>query len=322
MTETTLQKKKTVADVLAKSVLCVGFILIFLLPSVFASDNSTQLDMAKVIMNGVGSDIEDMLTGAGTYGAFYSYMTGTGFETLFNSAFLVIKVLGFMWCVAVAMSKLITLMEKGQDSMETIFRVLLEICVTGMFIINLEDVLGWIVLLGNNIIELITHLTVSGAAAGAAAGDAEASDLLKHLDKNGKDTGGFIWGLGMNVKLFLPYAISQLLRIVAKFIALQLLIEIGLRRAFAPLAVADIYQEGLRSPGVRYLKRYFAVFLKIAMALLICKIGAAMISLVGLSYGTGTGGALSYVFEIVAINFTVIGAMFKSGEIANDVVGA
>ncbi len=110
------------------------------------------------------------------------------------------------------------------------------------------------------------------------------------------------------------------MQIAAKFLALQILIEIGLRRFFAPLAVADVYAEGLRSPGVRYFKKYLAVFLKLAVALLACKIGTKLTEMIPTVDSVADG--FSFVFDVLVINFTVIGMMFKGGEIANDVMGA
>ena len=103
------------------------------------------------------------------------------------------------------------------------------------------------------------------------------------------------------------------------------MIELGVRKAFAPFAIIDIYSEGMRSPGMRYLKRYLATFLKIAVCLLVCYLG---IELMGISAEDNIasfdslGDCLQYIFRIIAINFTVLGVMAKAGEYANDVVGA
>ena len=48
-----------------------------------------------------------------------------------------------------------------------------------------------------------------------------------------------------------------------------LLFEMVIRRMFTPIAITGIAVEGIRSPGVRYLKNYFALYIRLAMFVVI-----------------------------------------------------
>lgn len=314
-----LQRKRKLIDICTGVLLISTFVFIFFIPSVLAAnDNEFQLSMAKQILSGVFGIIQGTLTGTGNYASFYKYMTGvgTGFDTAFATAYVAIKVFGAMWAIGIAMSHVFACIERGQDGIEATFKVLTELCIVCIFLMNLDALMAWIVQFGNFIIGLVSGLVPVN---NDAALTTMAEDFLTKL--TGQSTGGIIWGIKSILYMIIPWICSLLLEIAAKFLVLQILIEIGVRRAFAPLAVADIYQEGLRSPGVRYLKRYACTFLKMAICLLVCFLGTELMSLTNPNAMSGVSGCLEYVFEVVAIQFTCIGVMFKSGEYANDIMG-
>ena len=97
-------------------------------------------------------------------------------------------------------------------------------------------------------------------------------------------------------------------------------IEIGVRMAFMPIGIADACNHGLSSPGIRYIKKFFAV----------CLQGAGMVAvvLVGTQLNTKVAPdgewyipALGWLMQIV-IGVSTVGAMMKSQSIVNDAVGA
>lgn len=59
-----------------------------------------------------------------------------------------------------------------------------------------------------------------------------------------------------------------LTKIAIKGSSYVLFMEFVIRRAFLPLALCDSFSAGLRSPGVRYLKKLFGVYLKMVIYLL------------------------------------------------------
>lgn len=54
-----------------------------------------------------------------------------------------------------------------------------------------------------------------------------------------------------------------LLFVIIKLTSYVVILEIAVRKVFFPLAIADVAVEGIRSIGIRYLKRFVAVYLRI-----------------------------------------------------------
>lgn len=300
------QKKKCV--ILSSRILIAAFaIILFIFPAAFADDNEFQIAMATQITSGVFDVINDCMTGD-----MYNYMVNGDYEGATAVAYVSIKMLGAFIVVAIALGRIFQNVERGLDPMECVFKALTEIGIAGMFIMYLDKIMSALATIGTTIVGYVNSL---GSAEDAVL---SAEELLIAL--TGDSTGGFFWQIKTIGMLVFPWVCSLLISVVAKFAIYQILFEIGIRKTFAPLAVADIYQEGLRSPGVRYLKRYLAVFIKLAICALTCFICNA-ITAAGGGASTATEW-LTYLFDIIAINFTCVGFMFKTGEYANDIVGA
>ena len=71
---------------------------------------------------------------------------------------------------------------------------------------------------------------------------------------------------------------------------------------------------------MRYFKKFFGVFLKIAVCFLVCSLSTNMT--VDAASVVDESGAFKYMFDIVAVNLTCIGVMSTAQEITNDVIGA
>ena len=303
---TTKQKKRCV--IVSSRILIVAFaIILFVCPIAFADDNEFQMAMATQITSGVFDVINECMTGN-----MYTYMVGGGYEGATAVAYASIKMLGAFIVIAIALGRVFQNVERGLDPMECVFKALTEIGIAGMFIMYLDKIMAALATIGTTIIGYASSL------GGASDPSMAAEELLIAI--SGDSTGGFFWQIKTMGMLLFPWVCSLLITVVAKFAIYQILFEIGIRKTFAPLAVADIYNEGLRSPGVRYLKRYLAVFIKMAICALTCFICNSITAAGG---GPSTAMEwLSYLFDIIAINFTCVGFMFKTGEYANDIVGA
>lgn len=79
---------------------------------------------------------------------------------------------------------------------------------------------------------------------------------------------GFWQTLSILPKLILPWCLMQFYNLWVKTTSYALFFELAIRRAFMPIAVANITSRGMRSPGIRYLKKYLSVFLKMMMVLM------------------------------------------------------
>lgn len=307
MTVTNEKKKRIIA--ISRVIMIVFTLCVLFFPQANADDNDLQIAMAQQVLGGVFGVLNGCLSSP-VYGVVVAdSFTTSSIAIIYNG----IKVIGAMMVIILALSRMLTNIEREEDKLQCIFRALLEIGIGGIIITNLGELMSGIMVLGESVMDNAASLLPTDSATSVDA----AKQLLRTM--TGKDHGSFAWEIYAFAMLAFPWICSLLLSVAAQFLMYQLFFEIGLRRAFAPIAIADVYHEGLRSPGVRYFKRFFAVFIKIAACYLTAFLCQSLTAASG-SYAD-TSGAIKYIFEIIAINFTCIGVMMKAGEIANDVVG-
>lgn len=255
----------------------------------------------------------------------YQWVIGTGSPSIKDEKVLSTFMNGcgmiaFAIAVVLALMRYYSNVEKGADAMEQFFKFLIEILIVAILMLKLTDIIGLIAKAGTALISQLSPQQdmVTGISL---------KDLGLAKDDHDAKIGGLKWLRAVAI-LFLPWIASYLLTIAAYFVAFSILLELGIRRIFMPFAVADIYGEGLRSPGMRYLKKYFAAFVKIMICLAVSYLTGALDKILAeaVSKPSDGGGTifqvLGYVFMMIALNFTSISVMLKGGEYANDIVGA
>ena len=102
--------------------------------------------------------------------------------------------------------------------------------------------------------------------------------------------------------------------------------EIRIMQAYAPIAVATIAIDGARSSGVRFLKKYFAVFLKISIYFFIAAVGAELtyfyFGQIKAIKDTSMTPALAIDLTFMLLsNAMAAMAMMQSSGLANEIVG-
>lgn len=134
--------------------------------------------------------------------------------------------------------------------------------------------------------------------------------------------------LGLLLNSLMPYIISLGCSVVIYFMIYSRFIDITIRAAFAPIGMADIFQNGLNSNGIKYFKKFLAALLQGAVMAAIL-IGGNILSsalvisesepesfLAGITNAAGVndGGQL-------IIYLCVAGLLIKSKSIASDIIG-
>lgn len=283
---------------------------------------SSSLWMINAVI--YGTDINGSATDSATaLNGFFTEITGdpdnnysissSTFFTAVSSFSNILKSVAAFLIIIIACGRLFSNIEKGMEGPQAVMKVLVEIGMAGTFVVLLDKILGALTGIGVQLIgyvssdmdaeaidELVTSILVDGCG----------------LDSDGTDNIGLV--VAAFLKLAVPIIMSLLIFAASGLAVIQTVIEIFLRRLFAPIAVVDIYQEGLRSPGVRYLKRYFATFVKL---MIIAVVGTMTPTLIGY-IAEEMSNVILFMLLICTINLSAIGLMFKAGEIANDVVGA
>ena len=124
------------------------------------------------------------------------------------------------------------------------------------------------------------------------------------------------------IGLFLQI-LNQLLLYAISAAAFGLYFSFALRRAFLPFAVAEVTAEGLRSPGIQYIKVYFSLYLEFAYFYIIAALANLMenFALNSPADSRSTNTILGIFGAILCIRAAATAALRKSSEFAKSVVG-
>lgn len=310
------KKRKQIINI-SRILIAISFLFIILIPGVQADgDDTLPHVMLERINEGFTSDI---ITIFSEDDAFYDMMTTSeknNQPAIVSNVFNALKAVGALAALAIALIHMLEAIQRGQDGTECAFKCVTEIAIVILILMNLEKFMGGIVALGVSLIESIP---------GVSPEPDTSVPVVTMVDICGKETisGISIAWFQAVIMLFIPWVISWIMAIFVKFTAYSFLLEIGIRRAFAPLACCDIYAEGFRSPGVRYMKRFLAVFVKIMICIFTAFLAQTLAFAVVKTEGgfSGLGDVYNFIFGQIAINFTAIGIMGKASEYANDIVG-
>lgn len=244
--------------------------------------------------------------------------TFTEIKACFDAIMLAMALIGIINAIISFARNLKETTERLEFS-EAVFKCGSSFLLMMFLIINASKILSVATILGEYAVEAVANNIPTGS------NDALADLTMKKI--TGNQSGGIIWWIQSTVILIIPYLISLILNIAANFLTFSILLEIGVRRILAPLQVVNLMEDGFRGSGMRYLKKYIATFLKIAICLIVCSLGSVLtiIAVEDISNVVGISdtltGCLKFVLHVVTINLTVVGFMSKGGEFANDAVG-
>ena len=290
---------------------------------------SINKDFAKKVLKGGTSDIVDTVKGTGTYSGLYYYVCGLNmpagvtvgtaipFEKGISLFTKILCAVSIGWIMMQSVARMIQNISDGRNGLECILKMFLELCISILIIFNLSPII-------NGMCEIINMLSIKAGeislfdnVAGekykwtefveiVGGGKAPKNNGIKGMINNA------LWNIKLTISLLLPWMMSRLVYIAGLFMLLQTILEIAIRRVFCPLAISDIYSEGLRSPGVRYIKKLLGAIMKFT----ICIIATTIATSIG-----ATGEGLTLAFNCIVINVVAIGVMFKAGEYTNDILG-
>lgn len=161
-------------------------------------------------------------------------------------------------------------------------------------------------------------------------GDSENAKMLREVFKNLTGTAwDEDWSWFDNIKGFFSGGIAILFASLFTFIAKVVvyvivflrILEIYVRTMFAPIALPDIFYNGLNSSGFRFLKSYLAVSIQVVViygtTLLYGQVAAGLA-------GLANNGADSVQFLVMYLGLTAsaIGLMLKSQSLVKEFLGA
>lgn len=176
----------------------------------------------------------------------------------------------------------------------------------------------------NNFLETLSYVP-------GLDGGEDGSGNIKELYETESDADASFFKIetASSVVTLMEYAVYAPL-LVCMFLIFSAIFEVKVRQIFAPVAVAAIAYEGGRSTGVRFLKKYLACFVKIALYFTIAAIGAEMTafffarttaSAPNIEDGKLTVEAAINLVMMIGSNIVAAMSMMQIGGLGDEIVG-
>ena len=238
------------------------------------------------------------------------------------------------------------IMDKASKDMVTLERLILIFVkyLFGMIIlVYLPEIINYLFKLAKGIYDVVgnenvLNLSVSGAKIKYFGSDkwpdySTVSDIFEKKSVFGKGVKSITNNLGLLFTLMLTYLLSFGARFAAFFIAISNAVTLITRTIFAPLGVVQCFDEGQRSAGIRYLKKFAAEALTFAVIVGILfaagQLQNAVLAGILKPYGGELTtdnvqeilGSFKMMGSIIVIQLASLGGMMKAGQLANDIVG-
>lgn len=306
-------------------------------------------------------DALDIIFGGSIVDSMSSWMEG-----LFNSVLnlvngsLVSTIMNVFAAIACSMLILyffMDLVDQAKRDMFTLEKLIvsfIKFLAAFVVLLCLKDILTWIVQIGNYLYLMIADpdsAIRTAITAGSSDGIEFFSDIP--LEDSGRsavtqfpawtdavqtafeDEFDGITKIFKNISLLIISVIAGLLGMVAKiagyFICTSNAVMIIVRIVFAPIAVVQLFEDGSRSPGMKYLKGLIADCITMAVIIVILLAASALTSgmlttlsdVTAITFGNVKNVvSFSNIVIIIVPQLVAIGAMASGGKVAHDVMGA
>ena len=196
-----------------------------------------------------------------------------------------------------------------QFNAEQFLKKLIGLIIAYLVVINGANIFAWI---------LDAVDTLRGEFIGGMDSAAE-NAYLEELAKVHDELLASSW-IGAVLKMFvylleygLPFITNIVYFVIALVVTYSRVLELVLRYMFAPIGIAPLVNEGLRSPGVRYIKKFISCAFQSILILATVKLGNYLPTVI--DNGAGEFAA-QLVFPIV-----IIAGLFRVRKISDDIWG-
>lgn len=266
------------------------------------SGKSLMTDKVKDYLN-----IDFANTGEGDAG-------GTNYKSVWNTVKTVydaIKVTGILLLTLFWLTDLLDKVQSDSFTLEHFVRASIKLIVGFMLMNNGLTIVQGLVTFSNEIFSKISDVSLAqGGSANVTILNEIWEDCIYYTEH--KFMGSFAM-IGWYLKLIIPSIMMLLIKIVLYVILYSRIIELAARMVFAPIGMANIYNGGMNSSGIRYLKKIAAVALTGCVILVSLY---AYNTLVGIVNSNGTG-----VFENIILGVSSIMIVIKAQGWSNDIMG-
>lgn len=180
----------------------------------------------------------------------------------------------------------------------------------------------------------VTYYSDKGSTEYVIANDHsfDSEEALENIKADFKGWGKVKDHLGLIVFGFLPMAIGWLASGVAIFLVISNALQVIVRGMVAPLAIVQLFDEGMRSSGIRFIKKFAGSCFMFSVILLINKAGTVFTqAILAASYDGATQITesnidykcrLSVLLIALVVKLAVVGSMVGAGRLSDEVWGA
>ena len=333
--------RKRIAAAAATVIAMAAVIFLFAPAALGASDisdanDSTVIEMLEDSdMNEVLDDVCSILMG--TESNFIETVIGTnGTGTVLMSA---MQVLGISLMGMFILMEVLQEMSRGTFGTDAIMRVMTKMVIACLLIIYAADILEALDTIGDYLVALVKVSVNQAIAAAEAAAEASgastesiATAITKLADSMSSAASGTssssgaltsdgtsaLWtGITDTVSNGLTWLLGKILTLTVKGMSYALFMELAIRKAFMPLAMASAVNGGGRDPGFRYIKKYFSVYLK--MGIIIVTIACCVV-MVNTTQAV-SNNALLMIYEVYAIKIAALQVIRNGTMFADEIMG-
>lgn len=183
---------------------------------------------------------------------------------------------------------------------------------------------AFLVLEGYNFFKLLISLgeSITKTVGNSFTNDRTTNNLRYMVETNADDSA--IVQVSVLAVLIIPTIFGLLARLSIYVVCIGRALEIIVRLALSPIAVADVFGNGLNSGGFRYIKKFLAVTLQGAVIVVIIHIMGTLNATLAIppDNDTSVSALFGNLMKVVFVNLAGVSLIIKSQSIVNDVVGA
>ena len=250
---------------------------------------------------------------------------------------------GLIFVIVASFITLFRELQRGEGGLDVWTKYAVVMCIGAIVVIHYNDIIGAAEGIGQLFVESGEAALGSSAEANSLSEwidstfDAGEGDIKPVPDLNGSVTSGFgipeafntfRENVGFTIELWRKRILLTALLVVVELAMLpgyvslySIWIEIFIRKAFFPVAIADIVGQGARSPGVAYIRKFISVYIRVAMCFVISAVGNSMIGKVAQQAPHDTLDGALRLMTIAVLYLTVSNLYAQTASIANQVAG-
>lgn len=217
-------------------------------------------------------------------------------------------------------------------SFEKLIVMLLKLVMAFAILLCLQDIITTIINIGYNMYKLCGDSSFSSTIFGSVNDAATVKVDLSDTAALKKEFSGlnFVFHIGIVGVLFLASLIFAAIKLLSMFVCISNAVMIVARAVFAPIAVVQVFDEGTRSAGIRYIKKFVAeccTMAGICVILTVVPLITNSLTAVNLPVETITAANLDQVITfgtfgtILIPQLVLAGGLATGSKLIHDVVG-